>query len=529
MAFQRSKQYLKDPEGSDTLTYVNEEYSQDPSGQYYQDPYEGQYNLPEGQTYIAPSLAPTGGMKSDPGARPQDVSPVDWKMGNTLDPERTQRNIIRQYLAQKYSKAADSSGVDAARQAANRQNTIGNVGEALSTAFTAHSVAHKGPGANSGYWQNFRQQGQQGLQNAEAERKAKIEDYLTQKKLGQEGVAELSQMREMDKKAAMDNPQSEVSQRYQTWFAQRYPEYAEQVQGVPASEIDAFAKYLQDAEKVKAEKEYRDDTLDLRRDELDFQREKLGADQDYRSDVLAAKQQGSGTIERIENPDGSITERVIPKSKAVDALDRDYVKEYNDWTSNDKSEYLKNRKILENAVSRLKKAKDQGVADDISGRGVYFKGKIGEGALRSEDSLKIEQDVQQAALGGLKATFGGNPTEGERKAILEKAYDPKLSVDSNIEKILRTIDDLDAKAASKDEKSKYFEQSQTLGGFKSSGQKPMRVIEPDDYKVPDQPMVLKSTQNKEAMVKIQAPDGSMRFVPKSSVDKYVKKGGKVVQ
>jgi hypothetical protein len=312
--------------------------------------------------------------------------------------------------------------------------------------------------------------------------------------MGREGAADLALNREYDQKAAMQNPNSEVSQRYQTLFAERYPDYAEQIQGVPAAEIEVFAKHLQEQEKMEYEAEK--SKYDRGMKDRDYKlREKQVGIQD-RAVKVRENQAGSATTREVTMPDGTVKTEVVKPNKAVEALDRDYVKDYNDWTSGGKSDYQKNRKLLENALGRLKAAKQQGKQDEISGRGVGIYGKAFDGSLRSEDSLKIQQDVEQAAMGGLKATVGANPTEGERKEILQKAYDPKLSVDSNIDKILSMIDDFDAKAAAKEEKAQHFEQTQTLGGYKGSGKAPMRVIEPNNYKVPDVPLPLQKPASK---------------------------------
>jgi hypothetical protein len=505
MAFKRKNQYLKDPNGSNELTYVQDEYSQEPYGQEYENPYKDAYNLPEGQTYLAPSAAPSSAFADPSAPRPQDRSPADWKMNNSLDPEREQRYRVKAYLEQKYKKAASNRGVDEARVNADKLNMVGNVGHGLDRIFTAQSVAHKGPGADAGFWSGIKQQGQQGIRSAEDERRAKIEDYLTTQKMGREGAADLALNREYDQKAAMQNPNSEVSQRYQTLFAQRYPDYAEQIQGVPAAEIEVFAKYLQDqekmemeAQKVQEDKTNKDREYNLRERGLDIQDRGL----DIREAQAPAAAQ---TVTReVTMPDGTVKTEVVKPNKATEALDRDYVKDYNDWTTNGRSDFDKNISQLRQAREEMQKLEKEGKGSQVTGKMQSFLGRVTGDLARSDVSNKIQSKVHAAVIGSLKATMGGGQiTDSEREDFLSKSFDAKLPLKDNIEKIDVIMQDLTNRAIRQEEKARHFEKNQTLGGFKS------KSVEP--------------------MVKIQSPDGEVRLVPESSVNKYLQKGGKVVQ
>jgi hypothetical protein len=354
MAFKRKNQYLKDPNGSNELTYVQDEYSQEPYGQEYENPYKDAYNLPEGQTYLAPSAAPSSAFADPSAPRPQDRSPADWKMNNSLDPEREQRYRVKAYLEQKYKKAASNRGVDEARVNADKLNMVGNVGHGLDRIFTAQSVAHKGPGADAGFWSGIKQQGQQGIRSAEDERRAKIEDYLTTQKMGREGAADLALNREYDQKAAMQNPNSDVSQRYQTLFAERYPDYAEQIQGVPAAEIEVFAKYLQDQEKMEMEAADREakqtaleEQTDIARDRVDIERDRAEAQNRY-SDAMIDVKKSEGAAQSFPYyqtrtgtaPKAGVTgEKPAPMPKIPQAVLNNAIKEKKEYDS-----YLKVKK-----------------------------------------------------------------------------------------------------------------------------------------------------------------------------------------
>jgi hypothetical protein len=359
MAFKRKSEYLKDPNGSDTLTYVNEEYSQEPYGQYYEDPNAGKFNLPEGETYLAPSVLPKSAFKDPNAPVPRDVSPADWNMGNTLDPEREQRKRVKDYLEQKYNKAADSSGVNEARANADKLNMVGNVGHGLDRIFTAHSVAHKGPGADAGFWSGIKQQGQQGVRDAESERSAKIADYLANQRMGREGAADLALNREYDQKAAMQNPNSEVSQRYQTLFAERYPDHAEQIQGVPAAEIEVFAKYLQDQEKMEidaADREAKNiaqgEQNDIARDRLDIEQGRADAQNRY-SDAMIDIKKNEGAAQSFpyyRSQPGVAKKEGVEKSASMPKIPQSVINN----AIKEKKEYDSYQKVKKDAIDSYK-------------------------------------------------------------------------------------------------------------------------------------------------------------------------------
>lgn len=144
------------------------------------------------------------------------------------------------------------------------------------------------------------------------------------------------------------------------------------------------------------------------------------------------------------------------------AVDKDFAKHYNEWQATGKPTFQKNLKRLEDAKKSLEKA-----SFGTSGRVV--------GALpnmvRSEESKRIQQDVQAAAQASLKATLGSQFTEQEGVRIMNMAYDPTLSPKENIRKIDMAIDEIKAAAQSNDDRSKVFESKGTLAGYSGSRDK----------------------------------------------------------
>lgn len=97
------------------------------------------------------------------------------------------------------------------------------------------------------------------------------------------------------------------------------------------------------------------------------------------------------------------------------------------------------RERATNAVTRLESIKS-GLADMPESSLDKIRARIGEGAL-SERQLKIKQDVTNAALPMLKETFGAQLSEGERKALADSFYDPRLSPKVNASNIERKIEE----------------------------------------------------------------------------------------
>lgn len=351
----------------------------DPSGQTYIDPNADLYQgLPEGMTYPAPSLAPKEAFK-DPSRIPTtDISPVDYKQGNTLDPERTQRNLVRSYLEQKYGKAASSTGLDEAKRQQERTNTIADFGHGLDRMFTAHSAASGGQGVDNEFWKGMKQDAAGKVSQADADRKQKIADYLMQQNLGRQGVEDLSKSHEQDRAVAMQNPNSEISQTYQTAFAKLYPEYAEGIEQVPAADINNFIKMAGQKSQMALNEEIKRSTLesnkanrDLRSEEVALRRDQLAERKkendnknlfnqemvDYRKNLLKSKEQGAVKPNEPSQPPSATSDISAPADMK---LSRDKDLEYNGGFvfSDGYGNYFDGNKNLIKDTSKIKKTEN---------------------------------------------------------------------------------------------------------------------------------------------------------------------------
>jgi hypothetical protein len=137
-------------------------------------------------------------------------------------------------------------------------------------------------------------------------------------------------------------------------------------------------------------------------------------------------------------------------------LDEDFAKEYNDWTSGYRSEAEKNLALLRKSAEILKKS------SLVSGRAYG----LVPNALQPEIAKIVKQDVQSAAQASLKAILGTQFTEKEGERIMAASFDPELSEEANLDKVMRTIKELEERMANKNAKARIFESEGSLRNYR---------------------------------------------------------------
>lgn len=149
------------------------------------------------------------------------------------------------------------------------------------------------------------------------------------------------------------------------------------------------------------------------------------------------------------------------KTEGTKALDRDYAKDYNDWTSGGKASLDKNLALLEQAAQTLEQRKD-----DWFGTSGRFTGRLPD-VMRSEESIRLRENVHQAAQASLKAALGSAFTEKEGERIMNASYNEKLSPQENLQKLRTAIAELREKSTNADSKARYFENRGSLAGYRA--------------------------------------------------------------
>ncbi len=100
-------------------------------------------------------------------------------------------------------------------------------------------------------------------------------------------------------------------------------------------------------------------------------------------------------------------------------------------------------------------------------------------AVRTQASISQRDNIVSTANSALKATFGGQLSDGERKALANEFYNDKLSNAENLKIIEQKIMELENGLQTQRAKAGYFQQKGTLTGF---AYKPSQVKDLADKK-----------------------------------------------
>lgn len=157
-------------------------------------------------------------------------------------------------------------------------------------------------------------------------------------------------------------------------------------------------------------------------------------------------------------------------------LDRQFAKEYNDWTSG-------GAKVAQSEIQKLK-----GVADKLR------QGQLTTGALTglfpdrmtSNQVLGARADVESTVMNSLRAILGAQFTENEGKRIIQNTWNEGDSTENNLGRLDRLVNDLSNKANDKNQKAQYFKQNkETLSGYEPSSSTPNTVANEVERKTKD--------------------------------------------
>lgn len=148
--------------------------------------------------------------------------------------------------------------------------------------------------------------------------------------------------------------------------------------------------------------------------------------------------------------------------EGLKALDKDYAKDYNDFTSNG----------AENARGSIAKLKEIRAELANEGDGLFAAGggrsEIIPDAFRSKTSVRWRDQAQSAANATLKSIFGGQLSDGERKSAAAEFYNDKLSNADNVKILDSKIQAMEQGLTNQLSKAEYFSKYGTLNGFEDS-------------------------------------------------------------
>lgn len=140
------------------------------------------------------------------------------------------------------------------------------------------------------------------------------------------------------------------------------------------------------------------------------------------------------------------------------ALDRDYAKDYNSWTSAQRPSLDANIGTIDRAIEALQSP----AAQNYTGR---FAGRLPDIAKFNE-AIAMRDGIRQVVNESLRATLGSQFTEKEGERIFSQTYNEALPPEENVKKLQKLSQILQQTKANKDAKAVFFEQNGTLQGFK---------------------------------------------------------------
>lgn len=139
-----------------------------------------------------------------------------------------------------------------------------------------------------------------------------------------------------------------------------------------------------------------------------------------------------------------------------ETLDREFAKEYKNWSTKGKAEYEENSKILKDAIKQLGEGKvSTGFTEGIGAR---------LPGVRTE-TRELETRVRKALNGMLRATLGAQFTQEEGERIFQQTFDPAADPKENIKNMETELNKLEKQKRLIEDQGNYFKQKSTLRGY----------------------------------------------------------------
>jgi hypothetical protein len=170
--------------------------------------------------------------------------------------------------------------------------------------------------------------------------------------------------------------------------------------------------------------------------------------------------------ENLRLKEKGLDQRAAQKSEGPtvgqDAVDRAFGKTYEE-------EFLSGKiNSAEKNIEQLGTIRNElATRDDLTGG---FTGNLPMAIRRrtAPDSANAQQVVEDVVQQSLKAILGAQFTEKEAARLIERAYDPALDEDKNLERVDRLYRTLKKGIEAKKKAGSYFEQAGTMRGYKGT-------------------------------------------------------------
>lgn len=351
----------------------------------------------------------------------QGINQIRQQAPNASDDE-----ILKSAVAMKQSKDDGSfmkqmatQGVKEKYGLADRQAIVDQNKEDASGINWQAGLAALGAGLQG---RNALEAGMSVANQQEAGRQNKLKEFDTQKA---QYIADRNDASSQEKLKRESDPNSLESKQAQD-LARAMGMNPELTKGLTATRFNSLSPVLEKKLKMAQDAQAKKDDIGLKREALALKKQELDS--------------GKG------------------RTEGQKALDKDYAKDYNDWSSG-------GRALLSKNLQNLKDARDALSTDSSLTGGLT--GVFGD-RLTADRVLKQRQKVQSAVQNSLKATLGAQFTEKEGERILKNAYNEAASPETNIESITSLINQLESQASNNDKKAKFYEQNGSLSGYQDN-------------------------------------------------------------
>lgn len=374
-------------------------------------------------------------------------------MGPELPP------VVTTSPADEYAKVGKEQDdkVNAVREGANKTNMVTNLLQAFSGLAGADSLSRGNKAPDSKLFDTVRGQTADSVNQADAGRKQFLQDYLLGKKLDQDKVVQDRATSDFDRKQVTNtredtaynadqerikresDPNSQESQLARTMANKMLPKI--NMDGMSAAQINSKLPNFEKMYRIEQDRLSRQDALNQNNQQFKER-------QQLRTDTLKEQQAKNAQQKTLGHREGVV------------AVDKDFAKDYNEWTSNGAADAVKNLDQLKNARAAIQK--------NVESTGLGISGRydgIMPNFLRGAESKVVQQEVQGAVQATLKQILGGQFTEKEAMNVMARAYDPGLPPADNLKKVDAIIKELEAGIRNKHAKSAYFNKHGTLEGY----------------------------------------------------------------
>lgn len=241
---------------------------------------------------------------------------------------------------------------------------------------------------------------------------------------------------------------------------QKIADIKERMKGASEAEKDVLSKQLTLAQmqKMRDDKANEKEKLRIERDKLGLERDKLGLEQ------------------RKVNADIAKKKEILSLTKAQEAADKQYGKNYEKWANAGGRETLLEKvRELDEIEKELKKGD------------VWTSGPIAGNLPRiiNPKAAAMKDRVDSLIVDTLKPTLGTAFTEKENKLIRDLKYDPTMEQSYNIPKIQQLRKELMNKINANDKLAQHYESYGTISNLKSvSEEKESQPISSEQTKAP---------------------------------------------